>query len=373
MVNHTISTQQQRLLKAALLSPELALSYWQTWQHQQRICLSGDDDAQQVLRLISRIDRDSQRLLPLIYRNLLGASDAFIPHLRGLYRGTWLKNQKHLLKAQTLITSLQSAGIDVIMLKGIPLSMQYYGDMGVRMTSDIDLLVPTDCADKALQVLQNPVYGLQATAYETKHRRILHAMHLFDPNGVDVDLHWNLMYHHAYPGADIPFWADKQPITLPNGTVSYTLSPTHQVFHNLVHGFHWGQSPAIRWIPDTCVICLNKTAVDWPALIDLSEQYNMRIPVQQGLQLLMAEFGLIVPDAVRDRLNTLSVSAAEQTYIALLSRSSSNALSKSIRYVRKNELAYRLFRRGKSGLSLSQYLWDHLQFRIDWKKRDLPF
>lgn len=169
------------------------------------------------------------------------------------------------------------------MLKGMPLSMRYYKDIGVRMTSDVDFLVPTTCANKALEVLQHTAYGLQATAYETKHKNVLHAIHLFDPNGVDVDLHWNLMFHHAYPGADAPFWEDKQPINLPNGQMAYTLSPTHQIFHNLVHGFHWGQIPAIRWIPDSYIIFRDEAAVDWHALLDLSERYQMRIPVQQGL------------------------------------------------------------------------------------------
>jgi hypothetical protein len=373
MLNLAISLEQLLLLKAAVFPPNLALTYWQKWLNHHKISQSEAGDSRVFLSVIGTIDHDSQRLMPLIYRNLKATSDVYIPHLRSIYRVSWLKNHKHLLKLQTLLTGLEAAGIGTILLKGLPLSMRYYGDMGVRMTSDVDFLVPTNCADKALEVLQNPVYGLHATAYETKNRGVLHAMHLFDPKGVDVDLHWNLMIQHAYPGADAPFWAHKQPITLPNGKIGYTLSPTHQVFHNLVHGFHWGQVPAIRWIPDCYVIYRDETAVDWHQLIDLSEHYQMRIPIQQGLQLLRDEFGLTLPDSVRHRLDSLAVSTTEQHYFTLLTQSSSTALSKGMRYVRKIQLGYRLFRNGKPGLSLRQYFWGHLNLRLGWDKRDLPY
>lgn len=373
MKNYTITAGQLLLLKAATFPPDAAFAYWQSWLNRCTIDPSDASYPQLLRKLIGTIDRDSQRLMPLIYRNLKATSGAFVSPLDGIYRASWVKNQKHLIQLQTLLNALQQEGIDAIMLKGMSMAIRYYSDMGVRMTSDVDVLVPTDVAEKALTVLQSPMIGLKATKYESKHRKILHAIHLFDPRGLDVDLHWNLLFYHAYPGADAPFWAAKQPIKLPNGTIGHTLSATHQVFHNLVHGFHWGGPPAIRWVPDTLIICRDTKVVDWHELIDLSEQYQMRIPIRQGLHLLMAEFGLILPDSARHRLDTLSVSTNENAFFSLFEQPAISLLSKSIRFMRRHQLAYRLFRSGKPDLSFSQFVLRSIHFRLEWHKRDLPY
>lgn len=369
-----LKPDQTLLLKAALLPPSEALTYWQHWKKARSLDRLDTAAPDLLPAIFDPLDNDSQRLMPLVYRHLEKSGDPLIPHLRGIYRYTWMNNQRFMVKVQQVVGALQSAGIDTMVLKGIPLSLRYYGDMGVRLMSDLDVLVPTDCAADAIRVLSQKPLNLRWSEYEYKYRHLLHAMHLFDANKVDVDLHWNLMSQHAYAGADKPFWAAGEPLTLTPALTTHTLSPTHQLFHNLIHGFAWGMTPAIRWVADSYVLYQQPgVAIDWHELLDLAQAFRLGFPVRQSLRLLQADFRLELPIDVVSRLNGLTLSAEEQTYFELLPRKTGNPLIKTVRYLEKHRLAHRLFRTDKPGPAMLPWLYGQLRFRLDWDKRDLPF
>ncbi|WP_080054724.1 nucleotidyltransferase domain-containing protein [Spirosoma aerolatum] len=367
-----IQPEQILLLKAALFPAQEALSFWQQWKKERGLDQFIPTNINLLPSLFDPLDGDSQRLMPLVYRNLEKSGDPLVAHLRGIYRYTWMSNQRFLLKMSQVIDVLHQNSIDTIALKGIPLSLLYYEDMGVRLMYDLDVLVPTAKTDQALQALQAPPLSLKSSLFEAKHRHVLHAMHLWDANNVDVDLHWNLLYQHAYANADIPFWQARQPLKLINNQFTHALSPTHQLFHNLVHGYDWSEKPAIRWIADSYVIYTKPNlSIDWHALLDLAEQYNVKYPIQQALSLLESEFRLTLPSDVGVRLKKMPPSIAEKTYFSLVRKRTSNNIVKTIWYFRKNWLAYRLFRQGKSDLSMSRWIYRQVRFRLDWAKRDL--
>ena len=371
-----IHPEQVLLLKAALFPASEALSYWQIWKKARRLDQFVVTSETLLPSIFDPLDVDSQRLMPMVYRNLEKSDDPLIPHLRGIYRYTWLSNQRFLAKMKQVIGALQQASIDTIVLKGIPLSLQYYGDMGVRMMNDLDVMIPTAQAEQALRVLKQAPTALNSSQFEYKHRHILHAMHLWDTQKVDVDLHWHLLIQHTYPEADTPFWVARQPITLASDLQTHTLSPTHQLFHNLVHGFSWAQgcAPIIRWIADSYVIYTKPDVlVDWHDLLNLAERYQVRYPIRQALRLLQAEFRLTLPVDVRERLEQMVLNPTEKAYFALVQKKSSNNVSKAIHYIQRHRLAYQLFRKGKSGPSLNRWMYNQLRFRIDWPNRDLPF
>ena len=356
-----LTLSHQLLLKAALLPPALALNHWQAWQQTSE---SATRD------LFNGLDSDAQRLLPLIYRNLETTGDPLLPALRLLYLRTWQTNHVLLQTLYPALEALQASGIETMLLKGIPMALRYYGDLGMRPAGDVDLMVPFHQAEQALALLRQPAYGFRPTRFELRHRRLLHAMHNFNARGIDIDLHWHLLYQHTYAGADQPFWADKQPLQLPGGQTVYILSATHQVFHNLVHGFGWGKATVLRWIPDTYYICQSQTPIDWHALLDLAEHYRMRIPVGEGLALLQSLLGLELPASVQTRLAALTPESDEATFFRLLGPVA-NPVHKAQRFFHKTYLAYRIFRQGRDTLSFPDYLLRRLHFGLEWPYSDL--
>ncbi|KAB7732666.1 hypothetical protein F5984_01575 [Rudanella paleaurantiibacter] len=368
---------QQLLLKAAVLPAAEALPYWQAYRQARGVGRFSPTDQSLLPRLFDPVDWESQRLMPLIYRNLEPTGDALVPHLRGIYRYTWMKNQRHLLKMQQVVRVFNEAGIESMMLKGIPLTLHYYADAGVRMMGDLDVMVPFEQATQAIACIQRPPLNLRVSQYETRHRDTIHAMHGWDADKIDVDLHWHLLSQHAYPSADAPFWNNRQTITLPDSTPAYMLSATHQLFHVLAHGsplFHATTTPILRWIPDSLAVCRRADpTIDWTELAELARQYGLTAPIQLGLRLLTDEFGLALPDSVHRWLHDARPSATEQTYYSLLPVKSSNMLSKAYRYIRKQQLAYNLFRKGKPGPSQIRWMYKQARMRYDWKNHDLPY
>jgi hypothetical protein len=374
---YQLQPDQKLLLKAAVLAPTDALSHWQAYRQARGVGRFSPTDQSLLPRLFDPVDWESQRLMPMIYRNLEHTGDALVPHLRGIYRYTWMKNQRHLIKMQQVVGQFNAVGVESMMLKGIPLTLYYYADAGVRLMGDLDVMVPVQQIDQAVRIIQQPPLNLRVSQYETRHQQILHAMHGWDSDGVDVDLHWHLLAQHTYDSANAPFWGHRQPVTLPDGTPAYMLSATHQLFHVLVHGspvFQPASTPVLRWIPDSLAICRRSGAViDWIELTELAMQYRLTIPVQLGLQLLADEFGLVLPDSVHRWLREIKPTSSEQTYYALLPIKSSNSVSKAYRYVRKQQLAYTLFRRGKPGPSMMRWMYRQARMRYDWKNHDLPY
>ncbi|GAB4011993.1 hypothetical protein GCM10028808_27000 [Spirosoma migulaei] len=371
-----IHPEQVLLLKAALFPANEALSCWQLWKKARQLDQFTATNENLLPSIFDPLDGDSQRLMPLVYRNLEKSGDPLIPHLRGIYRYTWMTNQRFLEKMKQVINTLHQAKIDTVVLKGIPLSLLYYKDMGVRLMYDLDVLVPTTEADQALQVLLAAPLDLQSSKFEYTYRHLHHAMHLWDTRKVDVDLHWNVLSQHAYMGADTSFWASKQPLALTNSLFTNTLSPTHQLFHNFVHGFGWNttEPPPIRWIADSYVIYTKSDiTINWHALLDMAEGFQLTYPIRQSLRLLQAQFQLALPVDVHERLEQMPLSSVEKSYFTLVRKKSSNLVSKVIRGLKRNQLAYQLFRKGKPVPPISHWMYDQIRFRLDWPKRDLPY
>jgi hypothetical protein len=67
-------------------------------------------------------------------------------------------NQSRLRLATELVAELQRAGIEVLVLKGLALSLLFYGDLSVRPMGDVDLLVRSEQARDAVHHLEQAGY-----------------------------------------------------------------------------------------------------------------------------------------------------------------------------------------------------------------------
>jgi len=63
-----------------------------------------------------------------------------------------------------ILRLLSNAKISAMPLKGIPLAESLYGDAALRVSDDIDLLVPLDSAIEAFHILVSSGYQLEFTS-----------------------------------------------------------------------------------------------------------------------------------------------------------------------------------------------------------------
>jgi hypothetical protein len=172
------------------------------------------------------------RLTPLLSTLAAGAlppglaeafrRDRLVTTAHGLYLGS---------AATEAARALTADGIDVIVLKGLAYERALYGSAGLRPTSDVDLLVPSDKRRAAFAVLGRLGYRPRAAAPgfdEPDYHEVA-----WDRGRVEVDLHLGLA-PAARCAIDYPaVWAARVPFDL-GGAPAARLADDHAaVFHAL--------------------------------------------------------------------------------------------------------------------------------------------
>lgn len=141
----------------------------------------------------------------------------------------WAQQQQRtgqLLTALAEVThAFHAAGIDVLVLKGLPLASRWYGGVGARFTWDLDLLVREAHVPRALKLLGGLGFlpPLGTTPLAGVARRVAHALECRRSDGLSLDLHWAF---RRLPGVSFDaarVFAESQPVVL-DGLVCNTPS-----------------------------------------------------------------------------------------------------------------------------------------------------
>ncbi len=92
---------------------------------------------------IEHLDSGSDRLLPLLYRNLfrIGIDYPVMTKLNGIYCHTGSKNQLRMARLPQVLESFAAAGIQSVLLKGCSLAIWDNEDFGLRPMQDLDIWV----------------------------------------------------------------------------------------------------------------------------------------------------------------------------------------------------------------------------------------
>ena len=299
---------QRLALRAAVDPPDAAADAWTE--------LTGRVDLSDLW------DAEVYRLLPLVWKNLGPAVGAdHEARLRGLYRKAWVQNQHLLRRAAEAVHALGEAGIESLLLKGVPLTVAYYGDVGVRPMGDVDVLVRPEQAVDAFRILEGLGYGTLSirspgsSRWEREgdddwYRRLRHARGYSRGRLDQVDLHWALSLDFvcvdpAVAGVDDLF-EDARPIIV-DDVEARTLSPAHHLLHAIVHGLGASEHNVLRWIPDALTVLRTGAGVDGEVLARAALDHRCNLMVAEGLNYLVTDWRAPVPPIALARLATAPV------------------------------------------------------------------
>jgi len=149
--------------------------------------------------LLSRL----HRIRPVVYRVLL---EAAIPgeikeQLKNELHAITLQNFAIAQEAERIITLLVHSGVNVIPYKGTAFSKLFYGDISMRESSDIDLIINPNDIDKILPILINDGYDCQYAKSLTRidRNKLLEQQKdiCFDKkidSRFHVELHWKIIH-----------------------------------------------------------------------------------------------------------------------------------------------------------------------------------
>lgn len=153
-------------------------------------------------RLIAR-----HRVPGLVCDGLLKAGVRLDPateaYLRGEQARAGLLELRSASAAAAIVHALKAEGIPVVLLKGPGVSLQAFGELGLRTNRDIDLLVPIAHRARAIAILDDHDYRRAEPAPEASAEDVADWFArrkdavFRRPDGLCVELHWRLFDNPA--------------------------------------------------------------------------------------------------------------------------------------------------------------------------------
>ena len=151
------------------------------------------------------------RVLPRVWRNAAALIPQ--PHAQRMHEHALRITQTALQNIQRTIEVVQlfeRNGITAIVLKGPLLAQRLYGDLGLRMCSDVDLLVRSEDLLRAARFLSANGYH-HHTALNTRslqlHRKLEHDVAFAHPgDGTLIELHADIAQPHYSYRVDLSTW-----------------------------------------------------------------------------------------------------------------------------------------------------------------------
>ncbi|KJS10376.1 MAG: hypothetical protein VR67_18970 [Peptococcaceae bacterium BRH_c8a] len=254
------------------------------------------------------------RVFPLVYKTLSQLNNPTIPkHVLDLLQQKCWKNAilaVNMAQETTRITQcLESHGILAIVLKGAPLAWRLYGDITIRPSSDIDIIVPFDELEKAIGVLESEGYteakNLDLTSSQLKIylktiRRNRHNMPFrHNKTNIYLELHWKFGYggfHSLFkPTENIVRNIELEENFIP------VLPDEEWLFYLMFHGAKHGWT-YLRWLVDIAKFTQQK-GIDWNKISLLASNYGLEPVLHQSLFLANRLLATPIPPIVSSQVN----------------------------------------------------------------------
>jgi hypothetical protein len=251
----------------------------------------------------------THQVRPLLFSQLK-ASNAKIPEdveqdLREAHRDTLASNMRLFHHLSRLLTSLSSAGVPVLVLKGPYLAKELYGHMALRPISDLDLMVRRSDIARALAAVESE--GYEQTSKEPVEEQCATAAHvapLRKPDAPPVELHWNI------EGPDSPFkvnpgelWSRAEPLQF-LGSQAHILAKEDFLLHLCLHATRhitrdWQDCTVLKSLIDVAQTVRHwQGALDWTTVRDRADRWSARNSVYMMLRLAHDWLDAPVPASV---------------------------------------------------------------------------
>lgn len=276
---------QRLLLRAALLEGDEAVEAWRRWRAGQRI---------------DNLDRGSLFILPSVYLNLQrkNLNDPALDLARKIYQQTWARNQRAKHGLLEMAEILTRADIPFIVLKGMPLVLFYYENMGARRMEDIDVLINMPDLPAAADALSHYRWVTEGPLPSPSVVPFLHAAHFYHPKWGCLDLHWRPFRVDSPGVAEKRFWQRAIQHQI-NGIPIKAPDPVDLLIQTGFHCRKLDTQSNCRWLIDA-VTLIRKVgpAIDWSVLLERTVEADLLLPVRDALTYLHHEFNAIVPEQV---------------------------------------------------------------------------
>jgi len=243
---------------------------------------------------------------PIFYRGLCiivpphDVPEALLSPLRTFAFDNATRNLWLAAEVLNICDGLKKQGIAAIPFKGPTLSSWAYGELGLRESSDLDLIVRQANLVETITFLRSQGYRPRnepATQSQSKLLRY-HAFNKPD-SGISLDLQLSLEGPHFSFALDRnELWNRAEPRNFAGGTV-LSFSAEDHLMLLCVHGVKdlWVQ---VKWVCDIAGLINNGPEIDFHLMLDRAKRLRSQRMLLLGLLLAHRFFGARLPEAVLD-------------------------------------------------------------------------
>lgn len=203
------------------------------------------------------------RVVPLVHRYLHACGSVVPQRLTDAAQSNARHNLLLFSHTCSIVDALRANGIDALALKGPVLAFQLYGDLGLRTSVDVDVLVPRAEFVRAASLVGELGYqsdiGVAANAIRG-HLVRQHDLGFAHKDGTLIELHAGIAQpHYSYEVDLIPWFRAAVDVEISGRSVR-TLSPAHAATFAIIHGTKhvWSRLDLV-----SDVAGFGGTAVDW--------------------------------------------------------------------------------------------------------------
>ena len=212
-----------------------------------------------------------------------------------------------------VLAVLRSAGITPVVLKGAGLATTVFREPAERDLGDIDLLLAENEIDRAVSALGGHGYQVPgAEEVEAGYREHHFHVRVQRPDGIIVELHWNLTRPIE------PFLIDAASVLRESVAVRGPMAmrvprPEHALLHTVLEIVR--EFDRLTRIVDVDRIVSAAPAIDWRYLEETARKARLLPSLALALELSRNMLGTAVPDEVRRRIRP---PASVRLHLALL-------------------------------------------------------
>lgn len=245
-------------------------------------------------------------VFPTVVRNLRALGWPAVPAevRKELEASERLNAARNTLLARGLRAILERfgrAGIRTIPLKGVTLAESLYGDVSLRVCSDVDILVPRHAVGPAIDLLRAggyrsaDRYHVDGTEIDLLLRSSMEYCLVSPPAALRyyLELHWDIAWRwRADTGMVDDLWAEARPGTV-LGTDTWTLSPRWELLYLALHAARHRWS-ALKWLVDIHEVCV-RGGLDWAGVEDRARRFGLERALHLSLGACRALLGTPLP------------------------------------------------------------------------------
>ena len=231
-------------------------------------------------------------LIPLVYHRLCALDFPGVPprirrQLTDTYGVNAIRNDLLSQELARLLAVLSAAGVPAIPLKGMALAESLYGDLALRVSADLDLLIPPERFADCVPLLESSGYKAQSShpsliRLVARYGKDFALMREWGNRKYPLQVHTGLVWAGGSTERELvtDIWSEAASCPF-RGAPAYAMSPAWEFLYLAVHAARHGLFP-FKWLVDLDWIVARK-APDWSVVREKAARFRWMKPLQSSL------------------------------------------------------------------------------------------